>query len=248
MLDATTGLLIGRSQDDPRMGGVEPETLGRQRADLLGTEPRRQREPVGHRPIRPAHSVALRSPIRGFDEESQLGIGEVPAGVPDVFLGVVAGHAQHRIIEQAAVGPCPSDEGPDASPMMVDRLQAQSLVLQPGEGVLDLGGLQLIKSRRTGQACHSGGPVLREVGMLDRPSPRDHRPMPISQVIADEPASLGLAADRRGVDQSGLDLGRPGFRRAGYLLRRPPIRATFPFPLHSLGVGESKVPDFPFFA
>jgi hypothetical protein len=128
--------------------------------------------------------------------------------VPDVLLGVVAAHPQHRIVPQPAVGPRPADEGPDAGPVMVDRLQAQSFVLQRGEGVLDLGGLQVVEPRveprRAGQARHPGVPVLRQVGMLDRASLRDHRTVPIPQVIADQPTTLGLAADRRGVDQPGL--------------------------------------------
>ena len=47
LLDPASGLLVGRSQDDPRIGGIEPEALGRQGTDLLGSEPGRQCEPIG---------------------------------------------------------------------------------------------------------------------------------------------------------------------------------------------------------
>ena len=193
--------VVGRTQDDPGRGCVQPEALRGQRArSSSDPEPRRQRQPVGHRPVRPAQAVALRAfGTAGFDQDRVSSPSEhVAPGMPDVFAGVEAGHPEHRVVPESTVGPGPPHERPDAGPVVVDRLQAQPLGHERREGLLDLRRLQ---GRRTGSP--RPGLATRVARFCDRSACLTVRPLPTIarcqsfRWSAIEPAPFRLAADRR---------------------------------------------------
>ncbi len=67
--------------------------------------------------------------------------------------------------------------------------------------------------------------------------------MPVSQVVRQGAGLMEAVSLVSRVNLSGSDSGGLGFRLAGQLFRDAAVRTSFLFPLHSISIDESEIPN-----